>query len=49
VAYKDYYKSDTRVNIIIKESPSSIKNEKDKATHTKLIKAAAIGLNRNYK
>jgi hypothetical protein len=37
------------VNIIIKESPSAVKNLKDKELFTNLIKAAALGLNKNFK
>ena len=37
------------MNIIIKESPSHTRNQVEKAAYNKLIKAAAIGLNKNYK
>lgn len=43
------YKADQRVHIVIKESPSARRNQAEKETYVKLIKAAAIGLNKNYK
>lgn len=43
------YKPDSRLNAIFKESPNAKVNLLEKEEFTKLIKRAAIGLNKNYK
>ena len=42
------YKPDERVRLIIRESPSQNRNVLEKELFTKLIKTAAISMNKNY-